>query len=154
MLIAPSLRQILILLAASHLAMPVAAQLALTDAEKAIALRVQTGRVPCELGQVVSILSDSVAPGHFRLELGKLRYRLAPIETTTGAIRLEDKSAGVVWLQLANKSMLLDHRRGRRIADECRSAEQERVAQAMAARPQASLLDSLPAAGGTGTAQD
>lgn len=119
----------------------------LSEAEKAIALRVQTGRLPCELGQVVSLQADPAAPGLFRMELGKLRYRLAPVATTTGAIRLEDRSAGVVWLQLLNKSMLLDQRHGRRVADECRSAEQERAAKAMAANPPVSLLDPLPASG-------
>lgn len=126
----------------------------LSDVELAIAMQVHVGTVPCELGQRVAITADPAAPGHFRLELGKARYRVAPQPTTTGAIRLEDKSAGIVWLQLSNKSMLLDQKQGRRLADECRSAAQERVAQAMAVRPPPSILDPVPAAGTPVAVQD
>jgi hypothetical protein len=34
-------------------------------------------------------------------------------------VRLEDNSAGIVWLQLPSKSMLVSQKEGRRIADEC-----------------------------------
>lgn len=120
---------------------PAESRVALTDAELAIAPRVQTGRLPCELGQVVELLADPQANGHFRLVIGKLNYRVSPQETTTGAIRLEDKSAGIVWLQLANKSMLMDQKQGRRLADECKSTEQVRIAQEMLANPPPSVLD-------------
>jgi len=68
---------------------------------------------------------------------------VAPEETTTGAIRLEDKAAGIVWLQLANKSMLMSQKLGRRLADECRSPLQVQVAQAMLVNPPASILDAV-----------
>ena len=113
----------------------------LTDTELAIAPRVQVGRLPCELGQVVELLADSLANGYFRLVIGKSSYRVAPQETTTGAIRLEDKVAGIVWLQLANKSMLMDQKQGRRLADECKSLDQARFAQEMLANPPPSVLD-------------
>ena len=73
--------------------------------------------------------------------IGKLSYRVSPQETTTGAIRLEDKIAGIVWLQLANKSMLMDQKQGRRLADECKSPEQVRIAQEMLVNPPPSVLD-------------
>ena len=116
-------------------------RVALTDTELAIALRVQVGRLPCELGQVVELLADSQANGYFRLVIGKSSYRVAPQETTTGAIRLEDKSAGIVWLQLANKSMLMDQKQGRRLADDCKSPDQARFSQEMLANPPPSVLD-------------
>ena len=112
-----------------------------TDAELAIAPRVHVGRLPCELGQVVELLADAQSRGYFRLTIGKLNYLVAPQETTTGAIRLEDKVAGIVWLQLANKSMLMDQKQGRRLADECKSPEQMVIAQAMLANPPPSVLD-------------
>ena len=89
---------------------PIESRVPLTDAELAIAPRVQVGRLPCELGQLVELLADPQANGYFRLVIGKLSYRVSPQETTTGAIRLEDKIAGIVWLQLANKSMLMDQK--------------------------------------------
>ena len=76
-------------------------------------------------------------------------------ETTTGAIRLEDKAAGIVWLQLANKSMLMSQKLGRRLADECRSPLQAQVAQAMLVNPPPSVLDAVPkVATPTATASD
>ncbi|MEO6625116.1 MAG: hypothetical protein ABIN37_09835 [Burkholderiaceae bacterium] len=123
-------------------AAPVEARLPPTSAELAIALQVQVGRLPCELGQEVELLADPQAEGYFRLVIGKSSYRVAPQETTTGAVRLEDKAAGIVWLQLANKSMLMDQKQGRRLADECKSTEQARVAQEMLINPPPSILES------------
>jgi hypothetical protein len=45
-------------------------------------------------------------------------------------VRLEDK-AGAVWLQIANKSMLMNQKAGQRLADECMSPEQQQVAEAI-----------------------
>jgi len=84
-----------------------AQNVALTAAHLEAASMVQVGSLPCELGQTVVLSADQANIGFFSLQLGKLRYRLSPELTTTGAIRLEDKAAGIVWLQLANKSMLM-----------------------------------------------
>ncbi|TAG24595.1 MAG: hypothetical protein EAZ37_15880 [Burkholderiales bacterium] len=108
----------------------------------AIAERVQTGRIPCELGHNVGVLPDDKSPGYFTITNGTQRFRLIPVPTTTGAIRLEDKARGGVWLQLANKSMLLDEKNGKRLADECLSPSQKLVADAMKAAPPASILGS------------
>jgi len=116
----------------------------LTAAHLETALMVQVGTLPCELGQTVVLEADPAAIGFFNLRIGKLRYRLSPELTTTGAIRLEDKSAGIVWLQLANKSMLMNQKLGRRVADECQSAIQLQVAEEMRRTPQASVLDDAP----------
>lgn len=108
----------------------------------AIAERVQTGRIPCELGHNVAILPDPASPGYFTITTGSARYRATPVPTTTGAIRLEDKARGGVWLQLANKSMLLDEKNGKRLADECMSPGQKQVADAMRAAPPTSIIGS------------
>lgn len=107
----------------------------------AIAQRVQTGRIPCELGHNVAVLPDPAAEGYFLITTGKDRYRAQPVPTTTGAIRLEDKARGGVWLQLANKSMLLDEKNGRRLADECMSPIQQQIAQELKRRPPPSVID-------------
>ena len=113
----------------------------LSAAELAIAQRVHAGTLPCELGQVVVLTPDLAAPGFFALRIGKENYHVSPEETTTGAIRLEDKAAGVVWLQLANKSMLMNQKLGKRMADECKSPAQILVAEAMLKDPPPSVLD-------------
>ncbi len=35
-------------------------------------------------------------------------YVLYPVLTNTGAVRLENAKDGLMWLQIANKSMLMD----------------------------------------------
>ncbi len=107
----------------------------------AVASQVQVGTLPCELGQTVVLQVDPGQLGHFNLRLGKATYRMAPELTTTGAVRLEDKTAGMVWLQLANKSMLMNQKLGRRMADECKSIVQVQVAEDMLRNPPPSVLD-------------
>jgi len=74
------------------------------------------------------------------------RFRMVPVITVTGAIRLEDRQAGAVWLQLPNKSMLMNQKIGQRMADGCMSQSQLVVAQAMKDAPPPDLLGP-PAAG-------
>lgn len=116
----------------------------LSDAHLALAQRVVLGQVPCELGAHVLVSAHPTAPGYFVLELGKQKFRMAPVPTSTGAIRLEDAAGGATWLQLANKSMLLDQKQGRRLADACMNAEQVVVADNLARNPAPHLLEPLP----------
>ncbi|MEK7345275.1 MAG: hypothetical protein AAB176_06245 [Pseudomonadota bacterium] len=109
--------------------------------ELAIAERVHKGHLPCELGATVRLEADAAQPGYFYLHGKGFRYRMHPVATTTGAIRLEDRKAGAVWLQLANKSMLMDQNKGRRLADECVNAEQVAFAENMKTNPPPSLID-------------
>jgi hypothetical protein len=80
--------------------------------------RVLTGNIACELGQSVDIKAGD-KPGYFKLAFKGKTYTLVPEATTSGAVRLEDKKAGVVWLQIANKSMLMNARAGQRMVDGC-----------------------------------
>ncbi len=121
-----------------------AAEAALTPSEMAIAERVQVGTVPCELGTTVTLLADTKYPGYFNVQVKNLKYRMFPVETSTGAIRLEDKKAGAVWLQLGNKSMLMNQKLGQRLADECMSPQQVAVAESLRLNPAQSVL-SAPA---------
>ncbi len=114
---------------------------ALSDAELALAARVAIGNIPCELGQTVSMRADPELPGHFHLQLKDQRFHLHPVQSATGALRLEDTSRGAVWIQLANKSMLMDQRQGRRLADECASAQQQAYAAQLKLNPAPNLLD-------------
>ena len=109
--------------------------------ELSIAQRVHQGHLPCELGAAVRIEPDQIQPGYFNVQGKGFRYRMHPVATSTGAIRLEDKQAGAVWLQLANKSMLMNSQLGQRLADECQSPAQAAVAQAMKLAPPINLLE-------------
>lgn len=123
----------------------VAARAALSTEELAIAERVHVGQIPCELGATVSVLADPDVPGHFHVGGKGFKYHMSPVTTSTGTVRLEDQKAGAVWLQIANKSMLMDQKKGQRLADECMSPEQIVVAEAIKITPPPSLLDAPPA---------
>ena len=116
-------------------------QAPLTAAELAIADKVLVGTKPCELGNTVRIEVDEQQPGYFRLTMGSHRYRVRPVETSTGAVRLEDPEQGAVWIQLSTKSMLMNQKLGRRLADECASPVQRAAAEAAKANPAPHLLD-------------
>ena len=118
-----------------------AAEDALTPKELSIAERVYVGKLPCELGAAVTLTPDAKAPGYFDVQGKNFKYRMFPVPTSTGAIRLEDRKAGAVWLQLANKSMLMNQKIGTRLADECASPEQVAVAEAIKLNPPVSVLD-------------
>jgi hypothetical protein len=108
---------------------PVAPQ-ALNATQLDIAKRVHTGNAACEFDQTVSVTPVTNHPGHFTLAFKNVNYTVVPEATTTGAIRLEDKKAGVVWLQIANKSMLMNTKVGQRMVDACQHAEQRAFAEA------------------------
>jgi hypothetical protein len=109
--------------------------------ELAIAQQIHQGLMPCEMGTSVRVEADSAAPGYFHVQGKGFRYRMYPVRTSTGALRLEDKKAGAVWLQLANKSMLMDQKKGRRVADDCAHPEQVAYGQDMKTNPPPSLFD-------------
>lgn len=117
-----------------------AAEAALEPAELAIAESVHTGVMPCEMGTSVTLASDPAAPGYFDMHGKNFRFRMVPVITVTGAIRLEDRQAGAVWLQLPNKSMLMNQKIGQRMADGCMSQSQLVVAQEMKDAPPPDLL--------------
>lgn len=100
----------------------------LTPGQLDAASRVLTGQIPCEFGQSIQITPVDGKPGYFEIVFKKTTYTLVPHETTTGAVRLEDRKAGVVWLQIPAKSMLLNSRIGERMVDNCLHSEQRFVA--------------------------
>lgn len=118
-----------------------------------VAKRVHLGTFPCELGASVTIAPSDKRPGFFTVRSGLMRFRMHPVSSRTGAIRLEDGRAGAMWLQLGNKSMLMSQKIGQRIADECMSPDQTTFAEELKRNPRPSILDALPpAADGAGTA--
>lgn len=113
----------------------------LQEEELALSAQVSIGSIPCELGQSVNLRADPEAPGYFHLQLKNQRFHLRPVASATGALRLEDQARGAVWIQLANKSMLMDQRQGRRLADECMSPLQADYAEHLRHNPAPGLLD-------------
>ena len=118
-----------------------AAEAALTPQELAIADDVYTGRMACELGAYVQVERDAQSPGRFYVEGKGFKYHMSPVVSATSAVRLEDQSAGAVWIQIANKSMLMNQKLGQRMADECMGPQQVTVAEGFKKNPPPSLLD-------------
>jgi hypothetical protein len=96
----------------------------ISPAQLAIAPRVLTGDARCEFNQHVSVQAIEGKPGHFRVSFKNVAYTMVPQETTTGAVRLEDKQAGVVWIQIPAKSMMLNSKIGQRMVDDCATTQQ------------------------------
>ena len=117
----------------------------LTEADIEVARKVYVGEIPCELGATVK-LTPLRREGFFLVQTGRNRFRMHPVESRTGAIRLEDPVRGAMWLQLGNKSMLMSQKLGQRLADECQSPDQVTFAEAMKNRPPVNILEPAPAA--------
>lgn len=113
----------------------------LTPEDLDLAKRVHVGLIPCELGASVSITANEKRPGFFLVRTKTASFRMHPVASRTGAIRLEDPRAGAMWLQLGNKSMLMSQKLGQRLADECISPDQAVVAEMMKKNPAPSILD-------------
>ncbi len=80
--------------------------------------RVKVGEITCEFNQKVKI-SAHEKEGYFNLNVKSKDYVVYPVLTTTGAVRLENAKDGLMWLQIANKSMLMDTKKQKRIIDNC-----------------------------------
>ena len=116
-------------------------QVNLTAEELELAKLVHVGVIPCELGASVTITPSEKRPGVFLIRTRNMTFRMHPVLSRTGAIRLEDPKAGAMWLQLGNKSMLMSQKLGQRLADECVSPNQAVVAESLKKNPLPSILD-------------
>lgn len=117
---------------AEGLALATATVETITEAQLNVAMRVLTGPAECEFNERVTVVPVDGQPGHFHVGHKGLRYTMVPEETTTGAVRLVDRRAGMVWLQIPVKSMLMNSKQGRRMVDACTHAEQRAAVKAVA----------------------
>ena len=78
----------------------------------------------CELGNKVSIYRQVGDDEHIALRWKKRLHRLTRVGTTTGAQRFENQLYGLIWIGIPAKSMLLDSKLNRQLANECRNPEQ------------------------------
>jgi len=59
----------------------------------AIAQQIHQGLLPCEMGTSIRVEADAAQPGYFHVQGKGFRYRMFPVRTNTGALRLEDKKS-------------------------------------------------------------
>ena len=92
---------------------------------------VALGSIHCADKVSVTIGESKAHHGQYDVMIGKAHYVAARIPTESGAVKLEDKHHGIVWLQMSNKSMLLNEKLAKRLATDCQSEAQKAVQKAM-----------------------
>ncbi|MDO8768604.1 MAG: hypothetical protein Q7K57_07870 [Burkholderiaceae bacterium] len=115
----------------------------LTAAQLALIPQVYVGHQPCEAGVSVTLTPDPKSAGYFHVSVKNHTYHMFPVVTSSGAVRLEDKTEGAIWLQMSNKSMMMNQKLGLRLADDCINPAQAAVALAMKKNPTPGILDAV-----------
>lgn len=77
------------------------------------------GKFSCDIGRTVSV--DAKDDNNVDLQWQGKTYAMAKVPTSSGAMRFEDKASGLVWIQIPAKSMLMDSKAGRQLAQDCRN---------------------------------
>jgi hypothetical protein len=83
------------------------------------ATRVYVGRSDCEFGQHVTVTPHPDHAGYFNVTLAGKTWVVKPLVSSTGALRMEDVRGQALYLQIADKSMLMNTALGYRVADNC-----------------------------------
>jgi hypothetical protein len=94
--------------------LPAADQAQLEAAE-----RTHFGPYECDLKQSIDVSMNPKAPGYVDVKFGKKVFTMKPVLSSTGALRLEDVKGVGLLIQIANKSMLMDTKAGKRLVDAC-----------------------------------
>lgn len=92
-----------------------------TEADVASSIVTEYG---CANGQKITVFRNPDDPSNVALRWGNRISRMKRVETTSGAERLEHEKRGLVFIGIPAKAMLLDAKKGRQLANECKSPEQ------------------------------
>lgn len=112
---------------AKGLALAVEVTETISQRQLEIASQVLMGKATCDFNQHVNVQALNDQPGFFVVDFKNASYIMTPEETTSGAVRLANKKAGVMWLQIPNKSMLMNNKLGQRLVDNCKQAAQSAI---------------------------
>lgn len=74
----------------------------------------------CEMGHKLTIYEHDGDDRHIAIRWNERLHRLTRVTTTTGASRLENRKVGLVWIGIPTKGILLDSKKGRQLANECK----------------------------------
>lgn len=74
----------------------------------------------CELNRSVHVREVAPDMQSAVVNWNKRDYTLRAVNARSGALRYEDPASGLVWLVILEKSMLLDTRQGKQLANECK----------------------------------
>jgi hypothetical protein len=81
--------------------------------------RTYFGPYECDFKQTIDVGMNPKTPGYVDVKFGKQVYTMKPVLSSTGALRLEDVKGVTLLIQIANKSMLMDTKAGKRLVDAC-----------------------------------
>lgn len=73
----------------------------------------------CDLNRKVDVREVSADMRTAVVRWATKEYRLRAVEARSGALRYEDEASGLVWIVIVGKSMLLDTRQGKQLANDC-----------------------------------
>ncbi|MBM3386454.1 MAG: hypothetical protein FJY36_02110 [Betaproteobacteria bacterium] len=121
--------------------LPAVATATAPAAAPAFADVVWQGAYQCEHAEKVQLRPDTVAD-QVQLQWKGQSWKMRNIDSRSGATRLEDTTGRMVWIQLGEKSMLLDQRQGKRLLDGCQHAVQVQTAAQLKTNPPPALFDS------------
>lgn len=99
------------------------------------------GVYECEFKQTVDIEANLKYPSYVNVKHGKADYLMKPVESSTGAIRLEDVRGETLMVQISSKSMLLNVRTGQRVVDDCITPKQRELVDAARAAKAAAAAE-------------
>ncbi|MEY4562717.1 MAG: hypothetical protein RLZZ618_1994 [Pseudomonadota bacterium] len=81
--------------------------------------RTHFGVYECDFKQTIDVAMNPKNAGYVDVNFKKKVYTMKPVQSSTGALRLEDVTGRTVLIQIANKSMLMDVKAGQRLVDDC-----------------------------------
>lgn len=82
------------------------------------------GNYDCEFGQKITV-EKAPTEGYLNLRYQGQQWTMKPELSSTGALNLNDLRGRMRYLQIANKSMLMDTSAGRRVVDGCQHDTQK-----------------------------
>lgn len=85
-----------------------------------VVFRARAGSFLCELGRIVDVKQVAADANSLTLNWSKRDHVLTGGHTASGALRYENAQAGLAWIIIPGKAMLLDTRRGQQLANECK----------------------------------
>jgi hypothetical protein len=104
--------------------------------------QVYYGIYDCEDRQKLNVVKNAKYAAYVDVKQGKTTYLMKPVSSPTGATRLEDLRGDTLLVQIANKSMLMNVKRGQRIVDGCTNDQQRALVESLKSKP-ADSADSL-----------
>ena len=102
---------------------PAAARSSTKHGNEQLQFKLASGVYRCELGQSVEVQRNNRKDGTIELVWQGSRHSLQRHDSSSGLPRYEDQQNGLLWIDLPWKSVLVDARSGRPLANECKAAQ-------------------------------